>query len=399
MTRSFETWAAAGRLLVPAAALSYPARRAGALCCALAILLAGPAARAASYAVSATPFNWVPTAGHTVISSWDATVGCPDATGDDSESVALNIGFTFRFAGTNYTQLRVLVNGMVEFGNTYCYYGTLAVGPPRTYPNPIANANDNNLLRIYAADLYNVGAGTGTITYASLGSAPNRSFVVSWNGVPQWSAAQTSYNLQIQLLENGQIYFMYGVSNDLQGGTPVGPAQIGLQVLVTDDVIVQNGLPANNSGFLFETTKPSLVISKSSAVLSDPINNTTNPKRIPGSQEAYSVTVKNAGAGTVDASSLVITDPIPKNTSLYVTAPVVSFTDGAPASGLTLPAGAVTYSNQVGGGAPYTYTPVPNGQGYDPNVTGIRIAPTGTMNAAAGGSQPSFTVTFKVQVN
>ena len=78
--------------------------------------------------------------------------------------------------------------------------------------------------------------------------------------------------------------------------------------------------------------------------------------------------------------------------------PVV-FVDGAPASGLTFNyAASVRYSNQPGGGPPYTYTPVPNAAGFDPNVTGFRIAPTGMMNAATVAGNPSFTIRFRVRV-
>jgi hypothetical protein len=42
--------------------------------------------------------------------------------------------------------------------------------------------------------------------------------------------------------------------------------------------------------------------------------------------------------------------------------------------------------------------PVPDANGFDANVTAVRIAPTGTLAAAAGASQPSFTIEFRVRV-
>lgn len=147
---------------------------------------------------------------------------------------------------------------------------------------------------------------------------------------------------------------------------------------------------------------PSLTIVKSSSVVTDPVNGSTNPKRIPGSTVLYSVIVTNTGTGFADTNTLVITDPIPANTSICVSTlcanPIVQFIDGSPASGLSLNYAAnVSYSNTVGGGAPFTYTPVADAAGFDANVTGIRIAPAGTMNAAGGGS-PSFSVRFTVKV-
>jgi len=147
--------------------------------------------------------------------------------------------------------------------------------------------------------------------------------------------------------------------------------------------------------------RPSLTVSKSSTVLSDPVNGSDNPKRIPGSVVSYTITVTNTGTGTVDASSLIITDAIPANTSLYVSSSggnPIEFIDGSPASGLSFNyASNVSFSNAAGGGSPYTYTPVADAAGFDASVTGIRVAPSGTMNAAGSGN-PSFSIRFRVKV-
>lgn len=153
----------------------------------------------------------------------------------------------------------------------------------------------------------------------------------------------------------------------------------------------------------FTVQVPLLLVSKVSEVLSDPINNATNPKRIPGAVIRYIVTVTNTGPGTVDASTLAITDPVPANTRFCVStlcsSPIVEFVDGSPASGLSFNYAAnVSYSNIAGGGAPFTYPPVPDAEGFDAVVTGVRIAPTGSM-AGAGAGNPSFVIRFRVKVN
>ena len=53
---------------------------------------------------------------------------------------------------------------------------------------------------------------------------------------------------------------------------------------------------------------PSLVNVKSSQVLSDPYNGTTNPKRIPGSAVRYDVTITNTGQGTVNSNTVFVFD-------------------------------------------------------------------------------------------
>jgi uncharacterized repeat protein (TIGR01451 family) len=143
-----------------------------------------------------------------------------------------------------------------------------------------------------------------------------------------------------------------------------------------------------------------LQVAKTTTAASDPFNSTANPKRIPGGVSLYEITVTNTGIGPVDANSLVITDVIPVNTSMVVSgATPVTFIDGTPSSTLSFSNANVSYSNQISGGAPFTYTPVPNANGVDPRVTGVRLAPTGTMPGATVAGQPSFRVRFQVMVN
>ncbi len=161
--------------------------------------------------------------------------------------------------------------------------------------------------------------------------------------------------------------------------------------------------PADNASTVTITViAPALRATKVSEVLSDPFNGATLPKRIPGAFVRYAVTVTNTGTGTVDNASLVLTDPVPAGTALYVASsagPPVEFIDGTTPSGLTfsLPAN-VRYSSQPGGGPPYDYVPVPDANGVDVNVTGLRVAPGGVMAAAGPGGSPSFTVRFRVRI-
>jgi uncharacterized repeat protein (TIGR01451 family) len=147
---------------------------------------------------------------------------------------------------------------------------------------------------------------------------------------------------------------------------------------------------------------PQLRVLKSSEVLSDPVNGTVSPRRIPGAIVRYSVTVTNTGSGAVDADSLVITDVLPADTDLQLSppaTPVVEFVQGIPSSGLAFSATTgVGYSNQPSGLAPFTYTPSPDAAGFDAAVRGLRIAPTGSMAGSGAAGNPSFTVRFRVRV-
>jgi CSLREA domain-containing protein len=154
---------------------------------------------------------------------------------------------------------------------------------------------------------------------------------------------------------------------------------------------------------------PDIIMVKSVQTFSDPYNGETNPKAIPGAAMLYTVAATNQGAGTADTDTVLITDPISTNTALFVgdingsgSGPVL-FTDGATASGLSYTFTSlnsttddVDFSND--GGTTYTYVPVPDADGFDANVTHMRVTPKGTFNAASGGDIPSFEVKFKVKV-
>lgn len=80
-----------------------------------------------------------------------------------------------------------------------------------------------------------------------------------------------------------------------------------------------------------------LAVNKTSRVVWDPFNGTTNPKAIPGAVVEYCLEVVNSGA--VAASSVVLSDAIPTNTAYYSAQPVSPA--GAPTPGVTTGTGAV----------------------------------------------------------
>ncbi len=147
---------------------------------------------------------------------------------------------------------------------------------------------------------------------------------------------------------------------------------------------------------------PTLRVSKVTSVVSDPVNGTSNPFSIPGSIHEYTITVTNEGAGAVDADTLTITDVLSDKVSLFVDTSggdPISFVDGATPSGLGYNyATDVSFSAEVGGGPPYSHTPVPGPDGFDPLITGFRVQFSGAMAGAAGGAQPSAEVLFQVRV-
>lgn len=157
------------------------------------------------------------------------------------------------------------------------------------------------------------------------------------------------------------------------------------------------------------TAGPSLQLTKTVQSFSDPVNGTTNPKSLPGAAKTYVATVSNLGAGPVDSNAVMVSDPIPANTRMFVGdlgAPgsgPVAFVNGSPGSGLTWTFSGLNsltddleFSND--GGSTWTYVPVADAQGCDAAITHIRMRPKGVMPGNGSGN-PSFQLQFRVLVN
>jgi parallel beta-helix repeat protein len=154
---------------------------------------------------------------------------------------------------------------------------------------------------------------------------------------------------------------------------------------------------------------PDIELTRSVAVISDPFNNTVNPKIIPGAVLDYTVTVTNRGLGPTDADTVFITNPVGDENLLFVgdlagagTGPV-SFSDGSTASGLICTfsslastTDSISFSND--NGSTYTHTPTPDANGYDVNVTHVRVSPAGAFAASDGSNHPAFSFVFRVKV-
>jgi len=214
--------------------------------------------------------------------------------GDDS-SVRVNIGFDFPFNGTTYDQVWINSNGMLSFSSSNRAYGNgrlaYTAEPQSIYP--------------YWDDL-NRRAG-GTIRYETYGSAPNRHFVIGWKDVPHYPRTG-AYSFEVVLYENSDIRFRYKSDSSVDGNS----ATIGVQEDRSHyDQYSFNSPIDNTKDVLYTSGKPKMSISKTSLVISDPVNNTSKPKRIPGSIVRYCFTVDNNGTG--DSGDSVIQDSLTGN--------------------------------------------------------------------------------------
>jgi uncharacterized repeat protein (TIGR01451 family) len=231
--------------------------------------------------------------------------------GDDN-SVSANIGFSFPFNGSTYTSVNINSNGMLSFSSSNTEYVNKALTyndePQSIYP--------------YWDDMFPpglLGLDPHPIRYETLGSEDSERFVVTWSDMPRCSltidllgvkvclVAAGSYTFQTVLYKNGDIRFRYPNtgSNDAHGAS----ATIGAQENTTNyDQYSYNTSSIDQTFDILYSYLPSISVSKTSCVINDPVNGTSNPKRIPGSTIRYAIQVSNSTYGT--ASNVFATDTV-----------------------------------------------------------------------------------------
>ena len=273
--------------------------------------------------------------------------------------------------------VKTVDNALPEEGDTIVYTLTLTNNGPR------------NASQIQVTDVLPAG-----LTYVSddgAGSYNPASGV--WSPAPLNSGNSATLNITLT------------VDTGTAGSTITNTATITNSNRIDPD-------PSNNTSSVNLTVvEATLTVLKSAITTSDPINGTTSPYNIPGATVLYSVQINNTGLGSPDNNTVIVTDPIPANTELFVndlggagSGPVLFIDGTAPASsGLSYTFSSlgsttddIEFSNDNGGS--WNYIPVPDSDGYDTNVTNIRINPKGVMNASNGTDHPTFILRFSVRV-
>ncbi|MFM2105587.1 MAG: hypothetical protein RL338_619 [Chloroflexota bacterium] len=136
-----------------------------------------------AYVCSAAAFEWIDPSGGTVL------------TGGDDVSSLRALPFTFTSYGSPYSSVTISSNGYLRLGS----------GAATSYTNvAIPSTADPNATIAPAWDDWNPGAG-GQVSYRTVGTAPARSFVVTWAGIPHFSLAGSAVSFQAILEEGGDV--------------------------------------------------------------------------------------------------------------------------------------------------------------------------------------------------
>lgn len=163
-----------------------------------------------SYAITGgTGTAWYNPVPMPTVTSGPETPTSVTLTDDAVTASALNIGFNFKFFCTNYTQFYISSNGFITFSTSQpngCCSGQVL--PDSNTPN--------NLITLTWED-FNPGVG-GTISYATVGTAPNRVLLVNFNNVPHFGGGGGNMTAQLQLYESTNIIEIHTYSMVTDGG-------------------------------------------------------------------------------------------------------------------------------------------------------------------------------------
>ncbi len=127
---------------------------------------------------------------------------------DDMFSALIPMGFSFNFYGTNYTSCVIGSNGLISFNasnaNNGCPWSLVGMG---TLPNTTLTTARNSAMLFYS-DINPSQAPIGPIKYQTIGTAPNRKFVVLYESVNAFQCQNTCYYGAIIFYETSNIIDM-----------------------------------------------------------------------------------------------------------------------------------------------------------------------------------------------
>lgn len=192
-----------------------------------------------------------------------------------------------------------------------------------------------------------------------------RLFVVADIPAGLANGAVAGVTLRATAREGGLAGTQGAVITETTGANTAGKDTVFADIAGAAGDVARDGSHSDNDDYTVQTA--TLAVTKTSRVISDPFNNTTNPKLIPGAVVEYCIAVSNTGGAA--ATSVVINDPVPGQ---------LTFNTGTILLGGTVTSGTCDFNGTAGG----SYTA--------PNVSG-------TIASIAAGA--SSTLVFRATVN
>lgn len=172
--------------------------------------------------------------------------------------------------------------------------------------------------------------------------ATRRVFVVSDIPLGLANASVAGVALRATAREAGDAAMQGAALTQTTGGNTAGKDTVFADGIGTDDGDRDAAQSARDD---YTVATATLTILKTSRIVSDPVNGTTNPKMIPGATIEYCIAVSNA-SGASDAAAITVNDPLP-TTVTYDSSFGVKV-DGTVSGGVCLPNGATAGTESAG---------------------------------------------------
>lgn len=270
--------------------------------------------------------------------------------------------------------------------------GTGDANTPTTTTNPFGSPNDTFQM-----------LGTGTYVESVAGCS-------SSTGAPGFGAATDTARSVATLAPDTCIY-VYIVANadTIANGAVNGAVSVvrlsaearaattlaaltqttGADTALTEDIVfadaARDATEAVDSAYVVSSA--TLAVAKTSTVVSDPFNNTTNPKAIPGAVMEYAIELTNSGGA--NATGVVITDTLPATGISYTTA---TYNSGNSDVSITVGAGAPSFCRAEAGSDS-------NGDGCFRTAGGVlTVGSPAVTQVATGGAATRLTVRFRMTI-
>ena len=223
----------------------------------------------ANYVYTATTSTWTANATPTVITGLQST---SSADVNDVLSSAINIGFTFNYGFTDYTQFKASENGFITFNTA------------NTSSQPTNNLNTSTERTIVAVlwddnNLTYNSSPYSNVNYKLTGTSPSRVLTIEWSRLTWIKTNNTSgtINCQIKLYETTNVIeFIYDRSTTGYSLTNNPTTSIGLGGPTSGDFLSLSDLKASTYPTSSNVTETSTIGTTPMGLISGSSNNSTN---------------------------------------------------------------------------------------------------------------------------
>ncbi|RZL13083.1 MAG: T9SS type A sorting domain-containing protein [Hymenobacter sp.] len=353
---------------------------------ALAALLAVGSLTAARAQTFAYPSNEAYSSVETYTDLGATGTAITTANTDDANSAAQNIGFTFNYNGTAFTQFVLNTNGYLKLGATAPVAPYFYSSPQVTTGGPLNSTTDANLILPFNTDLTAGATSPTEYRVATTGTAGSRICIIQWKNVADKasSAVATQYanfSFQVKLYEGtNEVDFSYGTAT--AGATSTAAPRtvaVGLKGSNPTDsqlLTVQKASNAPWSASIAQNSDYPVPTGNSA-----PTGHNVRATVLPEAGRTYHFTAPtcrvptNLSVSSITTTSAIVTFTPPSNGTAYALIygpPAFDPTKGGTVVQTTTPS--------------YTLTGLTPGNGYDVYI----VALCGTSGQSIGSNRLSF---------